>query len=215
MLIPSESLHLCTTEDDTSKSLVNTSNVEIDSGGTLALVSRYPRKPLKEIYLEHQNYKCIYKSNYNNSPSGWCLEISYANVGRRCLINDDCYLCSENAFEIAFFFWLLVTYGFNSCIMGKPAYVITRVVISVISQVLCGYSTLPLYALISQMGSSFKKAIFDENVSEGLINWAENARRRNRMPTSVGDNSPIGEGIQMSNQTQRESSMEQGTARLI
>lgn len=121
----------------------------------------------------------------------------------------------QNAFEIAFFFWLLVTYGFNSCIMGKPAYVITRVVISVISQVLCGYSTLPLYALISQMGSSFKKAIFDENVSEGLINWAENARRRNRMPTSVGDNSPIGEGIQMSNQTQRESSMEQGTARLI
>ena len=24
----------------------------------------------QEIYLEHQNYKCIYKSNYNNSPSG-------------------------------------------------------------------------------------------------------------------------------------------------
>uniref|UniRef100_A0A453AJ31 MLO-like protein n=1 Tax=Aegilops tauschii subsp. strangulata TaxID=200361 RepID=A0A453AJ31_AEGTS len=35
----------------------------------------------------------------------------------------------QNAFEIAFFFWLLVTYGFKSCIMGKPAYVITRVVI--------------------------------------------------------------------------------------
>lgn len=67
-----------------------------------------------------------------------------------------------------------------------------------------------------KMGSSFKKAIFDENISEGLINWAENARRRNRMPTtSVGDNSPVGEGIQMSNKERRESAMEQGTARLI
>lgn len=67
-----------------------------------------------------------------------------------------------------------------------------------------------------KMGSSFKKAIFDENITECLTNWAENARRRNRMPrTSVGDNSPIAEGIQMSNNTRRESAMEQGTARLI
>ncbi|XBI77103.1 hypothetical protein VPH35_070273 [Triticum aestivum] len=63
----------------------------------------------------------------------------------------------QNAFEIAFFFWLLVTYGFNSCIMGKPAYVISRVVISVISLFICGYSTLPLYTVVSQMGDSFKK----------------------------------------------------------
>ncbi|XP_062221108.1 MLO-like protein 1 [Phragmites australis] len=108
----------------------------------------------------------------------------------------------QNAFEIAFFFWLLVTFGFESCIMGEPAYVIARLVISVISQLLCGYSTLPLYAVISQMGSSFKKTMFDENISEGLNNWAQNARRRKRMAaTNVGDNSPIGEGggIQMTN----------------
>ncbi|CAN6197398.1 unnamed protein product [Urochloa humidicola] len=84
----------------------------------------------------------------------------------------------QNAFEIAFFFWLLVTYGFKSCIMGRPAYVIARLVISVVSQLLCGYSTLPLYAIVSHMGNSFKKAIFDDNVSEGLVNWAQKARRR-------------------------------------
>ncbi|CAN6171544.1 unnamed protein product [Urochloa humidicola] len=84
----------------------------------------------------------------------------------------------QNAFEIAFFFWLLVTYGFTSCIMGKRAYVIARLVISVVSQLLCGYSTLPLYAIVSHMGNSFKKAIFDDNVSEGLVNWAQKARRR-------------------------------------
>ncbi|XBI05977.1 hypothetical protein VPH35_134051 [Triticum aestivum] len=88
----------------------------------------------------------------------------------------------QNAFEIAFFFWLLVTYGFKSCIMGKPAYVITRVVISVISQFICSYSTLPLYAIVSQMGNSFKKSIIDENVNEGLVNWAEKARRSTRVP---------------------------------
>uniref|UniRef100_A0A0A8YAD6 Uncharacterized protein n=1 Tax=Arundo donax TaxID=35708 RepID=A0A0A8YAD6_ARUDO len=54
------------------------------------------------------------------------------------------------------------------------------------------------------MGSSFKKSMFDENIYEGLSNWAQNARRRKRMPaTNVGDISPIGEGnggaIQMTN----------------
>ncbi|OEL32529.1 MLO-like protein 1 [Dichanthelium oligosanthes] len=108
-----------------------------------------------------------------------------------------------------------VIYGFKTCIMGKPAYVITRLVISVISQLLCGYSTLPLYAIISQMGSSFKKAMFDENISEGLANWAQNVRQRKRTPaTNVGDSSPDGEGIQMVN-ARRVSAMEQGTARLI
>ncbi|CAM0945630.1 unnamed protein product [Alopecurus aequalis] len=123
----------------------------------------------------------------------------------------------QNAFEIAFFFWLLVTYGFKSCIMGKPAYVITRVVISVISQLLCGYITLPLYTVISHMGNSFKKSIFDDNVTEGLVNWAEKARRRTRIPNRT-TNSPINETIsgtvQMQN-THATSSMEEGTPRLV
>jgi mlo protein len=32
--------------------------------------------------------------------------------------------------------------------------------------------------LIIKMGSSFNKAIFDDNVSEDLVNWAQSARRR-------------------------------------
>ncbi|KAL6899748.1 hypothetical protein ACP4OV_006406 [Aristida adscensionis] len=126
----------------------------------------------------------------------------------------------QNAFEIAFFFWLLITYGFTSCIVGKPGYVIARLVISVVSQFLCGYSTLPLYAIISQMGSSFKKAMFDENISEGISVWAQNARRRKRMPptNNGGHNSSIVEGnggaVQMTN-ARREVAIEQGTARLV
>uniref|UniRef100_A0A0E0CM41 MLO-like protein n=1 Tax=Oryza meridionalis TaxID=40149 RepID=A0A0E0CM41_9ORYZ len=125
----------------------------------------------------------------------------------------------QNAFEIAFFFWLLVTYGFKSCIMGNTGYVIARIVISVISQLLCGYSTLPLYAIVSHMGTSFKKVIFDENVAEGLANWAQNARKRNARAArtqNVGD-SPVDESnvgeVQMTSPPTK--SVQQGTARLI
>ncbi|RLN36084.1 hypothetical protein C2845_PM03G24600 [Panicum miliaceum] len=111
----------------------------------------------------------------------------------------------QNAFEIAFFFWLWVSFGFKSCIMGKPGYALARLIISVISQLLCGYSTLPLYAIVSHMGNSFKKAIFDDNVSEGLVNWAQNARRRKGKRTTnakVGGSSVDGKyggAIQMTN----------------
>ncbi|KAF3791739.1 hypothetical protein EJ110_NYTH13644 [Nymphaea thermarum] len=88
------------------------------------------------------------------------------------------FILFQNAFEIAFFFWLWVTYGFDSCIMGKVSYVIPRLIFGVIIQVLCSFSTLPLYAIVTQMGSSFKKMIFDEHVQENLAGWAQKARRR-------------------------------------
>jgi mlo protein len=37
------------------------------------------------------------------------------------------------------------------------------------------------------MGTSFKKAIFDDNVSEGLVNWAQKARRRKGKNTTIAD----------------------------
>ncbi|XVE90310.1 hypothetical protein DITRI_Ditri20bG0067100 [Diplodiscus trichospermus] len=71
-----------------------------------------------------------------------------------------------------------VQYGFDSCIMGQVLYIIPRLVIGVFIQVLCSYSTLPLYAIVTQMGSSFKKAIFDERVQAGLVGWAKNVKKK-------------------------------------
>ncbi|XP_076917547.1 MLO-like protein 1 [Bidens hawaiensis] len=88
------------------------------------------------------------------------------------------FILFQNAFEIAFFFWILVQFGLDSCIMGKIIYIIPRLVIGVFIQVLCSYSTLPLYALVTQMGSNFKKSIFDEHIQASLISWAKNAKKK-------------------------------------
>ncbi|KAM4113515.1 hypothetical protein ACJW30_04G001300 [Castanea mollissima] len=83
----------------------------------------------------------------------------------------------QNSFELAFFFWIWVQYGFDLCIMGEIGYIIPRLVIGVFVQFVCSYSTLPLYAIVTQMGSSFKKAIFEEHIQEGLVGWAQTAKK--------------------------------------
>ncbi|CAA7396586.1 unnamed protein product [Spirodela intermedia] len=128
------------------------------------------------------------------------------------------FILFQNAFEIAFFFWILTTYGFDSCIMGHVGYIVPRLVIGVIIQVLCSYSTLPLYALVTQMGSTFKKEIFDEHVQVGLIGWAEKVKKRKGTgsPLNVGlkGGGPAkGVGVQLQNLGgSQPSQMEEGNA---
>ncbi|XP_043706194.1 MLO-like protein 1 isoform X2 [Telopea speciosissima] len=127
----------------------------------------------------------------------------------------------QNSFELAFFFWIWVQYGFDSCIMGQVGYIIPRLVIGVIIQVLCSYSTLPLYAIVTQMGSSFNKAIFDDHIQEGLVGWAQKARKnKGSRPPANGSshvNSKDGskEGLQLGKVTQKESAMEEGRAQVV
>ncbi|GJN14432.1 hypothetical protein PR202_gb01258 [Eleusine coracana subsp. coracana] len=88
------------------------------------------------------------------------------------------FILFQNAFEIAFFFWILATYGFNSCIMGQVRFIVPRLVIGVLIQILCSYSTLPLYAIVTQMGSCYKKEIFNEHVQQGVLGWAQKVRMK-------------------------------------
>uniref|UniRef100_A0A453G718 MLO-like protein n=1 Tax=Aegilops tauschii subsp. strangulata TaxID=200361 RepID=A0A453G718_AEGTS len=39
------------------------------------------------------------------------------------------FILFQNAFEIALFFWILTTYGFNSCIMDHVPFIVPRLVI--------------------------------------------------------------------------------------
>ncbi|GMH25654.1 hypothetical protein Nepgr_027497 [Nepenthes gracilis] len=88
------------------------------------------------------------------------------------------FILFQNAFEIAFLLWVLFTYGINSCILDKVGFIIPRFIIGVIVQVLCSYSTLPLYAIVTQMGSKFKKGIFDKHIHELMDIWAHGLRTR-------------------------------------
>ncbi|XP_047330618.1 MLO-like protein 13 isoform X2 [Impatiens glandulifera] len=87
------------------------------------------------------------------------------------------FILFQNSFEMAFIFWIWATYGFNSCMMENLGFTIPRLVIGVIVQLLCSYSTLPLYALVTQMGSMFKQGIFDEYVHDLISKWRSGASR--------------------------------------
>ncbi|KAJ8755467.1 hypothetical protein K2173_019265 [Erythroxylum novogranatense] len=110
-----------------------------------------------------------------------------------CLIH---IILFQNSFELAYFFWILVQYGFHSCIMGRMGYVIPRLVVGVFVQFVCSFSTLPLYALVTQMGSSFQKVIFDEHIQEGLVGWAKQAKRNVGLRKGVIGFSPPAEQSQ-------------------
>ncbi|KAF8784007.1 hypothetical protein HU200_000032 [Digitaria exilis] len=88
------------------------------------------------------------------------------------------FILFQNAFEIAFFFWILTTYGFDSCIMGQVRFIVPRLVIGVVIQLLCSYSTLPLYAIVTQDGSCYKKEIFNEHVQQGVLGWAQKVKMK-------------------------------------
>ncbi|XP_071742462.1 MLO-like protein 1 [Rutidosis leptorrhynchoides] len=88
------------------------------------------------------------------------------------------FILFQNAFEIAFFFWIWVQYGFDSCVMGKVRYIIPRLIIGVFIQIMCSYSSLPLYALVTQMGTNFKKSIFDEHIQAKVVGWAQHAKKK-------------------------------------
>ncbi|CAN8286547.1 unnamed protein product [Cochlearia groenlandica] len=87
------------------------------------------------------------------------------------------FILFQNSFELAFLFFIFVQYGFESCIMEQVKFIIPRLVIGVLVQLLCSYSTLPLYALVTQMGSSFKGAIFNDQTQQQLVGWAKMAKK--------------------------------------
>ncbi|KAG0487032.1 hypothetical protein HPP92_009127 [Vanilla planifolia] len=89
------------------------------------------------------------------------------------------------AFEFAYFFWILATYGYNSCIMDATKYIIPRLIICLVVQVICSYSTLPLYAIVTQMGSSFKPVIFEDHVQAGLVGWAQTVKKKGKKLTTA------------------------------
>nr|GMD67185.1 MLO-like protein 3 [Ipomoea batatas] len=86
-----------------------------------------------------------------------------------------------NAFEVAFFIWVTLQFGIRSCYHENVEKIVIRVVLAVMVQILCSYITLPLYALVTQMGSHYKRALLEENVMQIIKYWhSEVKKKKNR-----------------------------------
>ncbi|KAF5742310.1 Seven transmembrane MLO family protein [Tripterygium wilfordii] len=87
------------------------------------------------------------------------------------------FILFQNSFQLAFFTWTWYKFGFRSCFHKTTEDIVIRLAMGGLVQVLCCYVTLPLYALVTQMGTSMNNAVFSENVTKSLKIWHAKARK--------------------------------------
>ncbi|XP_072965631.1 MLO-like protein 12 isoform X1 [Typha angustifolia] len=88
------------------------------------------------------------------------------------------FILIQNTFQLSFFAWAWYDFGFRSCYHNQLDDIILTIVFGILVQFLCAYITLPLYALVSQMGSSMKETILADRVADGLKNWRRRAKKK-------------------------------------
>ncbi|KAJ0044875.1 hypothetical protein Pint_04489 [Pistacia integerrima] len=71
-------------------------------------------------------------------------------------------------------------FGYNSCFIHDHFLVYLRLILGFAGQFLCSYSTLPLYALVTQMGTNYKAALIPQRIRETIHGWKKEARRKRR-----------------------------------
>ncbi|KAF5467142.1 hypothetical protein F2P56_017000 [Juglans regia] len=85
----------------------------------------------------------------------------------------------QNAFQLAFFVWSMYAFkGVINCFHQRPEGIAIRVSLGVIIQFLCSYVTLPLYALVTQMGSTMRPTIFNDRMAKALKKWSHRAKKK-------------------------------------
>ncbi|KAG2673837.1 hypothetical protein I3760_13G107200 [Carya illinoinensis] len=87
------------------------------------------------------------------------------------------FVLFQNAFQLAFLAWAWYEFGLKSCFHENVEDFVIQIAMGVLVQILCSYVTLPLYALVTQMGSSMKPTIFNDRVAAALRNWHHTARK--------------------------------------
>ncbi|KAL6538348.1 MLO-like protein 11 [Orobanche gracilis] len=97
------------------------------------------------------------------------------------------FILFQNAFELASFFWFWMWFGYGSCFISNHTLVYIRLTIGFAGQFLCSYSTLPLYALVTQMGTNYKAALIPKRIRDTIHGWGKAARRRRRLGIFTDD----------------------------
>ncbi|KAL2514381.1 MLO-like protein 12 [Forsythia ovata] len=101
------------------------------------------------------------------------------------------FVLFQNAFQLAFFAWAWYEFGIRSCFHNKTEDVVIRISMGVLVEILCSYVTLPLYALVTQMGSNMKPTIFNEKVARALRTWHQTARKQLKRNQHPGSFTPL------------------------
>ncbi|XWS75132.1 hypothetical protein CRYUN_Cryun01aG0059100 [Craigia yunnanensis] len=96
-----------------------------------------------------------------------------------------------NAFQLAFFVWSTYEFTINSCYHEHLEDIIIRVSMGVIIQFLCSYVTLPLYALVTQMGTNMRPTIFNNRVAAALKNWHHTAKKHTKQSRHSENTTPF------------------------
>ncbi|KAK7317799.1 hypothetical protein RJT34_02342 [Clitoria ternatea] len=100
------------------------------------------------------------------------------------------FILFQNSFELASFFWFWLQFGYNSCLIRNHLLLYSRLILGFAGQFLCSYSTLPLYALVTQMGTNYKSTLIPERVRDIIVDWGKESRRK-RMHGRFTDDSTI------------------------
>ncbi|XP_041992486.1 MLO-like protein 12 [Salvia splendens] len=87
------------------------------------------------------------------------------------------FVLFQNAFQLAFFAWSWYEFGMRTCFHEHVEDIIIRMAMGILIQILCSYVTLPLYALVTQMGTSMKPTIFNDRVATAIRNWHHTAKK--------------------------------------
>ncbi|XP_068667568.1 MLO-like protein 6 [Aristolochia californica] len=101
------------------------------------------------------------------------------------------FVLFQNAFQVAFFIWSWYEFKLYSCYHKEKGNIIIRLSMGIIIQILCSYVTLPLYALVTQMGSNMKPTIFNEKVATALRTWHHTAKKHVKHNKLSGSATPM------------------------
>ncbi|KAI7733086.1 hypothetical protein M8C21_033491 [Ambrosia artemisiifolia] len=101
------------------------------------------------------------------------------------------FVLFQNAFQVAFFAWTWYEFGIKSCFHERTEDVVIRITMGVLVQILCSYVTLPLYALVTQMGSNMKPTVFNERVATAIRSWHKTAKKQIKTNQKSGQVTPM------------------------
>ncbi|KAG5623306.1 hypothetical protein H5410_008524 [Solanum commersonii] len=88
------------------------------------------------------------------------------------------FVSFQNAFEMATYIWSLWEIKGSSCFTDNYTFLVIRLSFGVVSQFWCSFVTFPLYVIVAQMGSRYKKTIVSENVRTSLHGWRHKVKTR-------------------------------------